>query len=67
MQFLILLGLMALFVVTFLMGEQIGLREGYQKGYKTALSTSPISEDLEMVCVGLWVGEQNRQYIEKKK
>lgn len=37
---------------------QAGLREGRAM----ALKTNPPSEELEMVCAGLWVGEQNKKY-----
>lgn len=29
---------------------------GYEAGKKDALYTRPVSEELEMVCVGLWMG-----------
>ena len=38
---------------------------GYAAGIKEALKTNPPSEELEMVCAGLWVGEQNRRYFNK--
>ena len=38
---------------------------GYAAGLKQALKTNPPSNELEMVCAGLWVGEQNRKYFEK--
>jgi hypothetical protein len=28
---------------------------GYDAGYKDALYTRPVTEELEMVCLGLWV------------
>jgi hypothetical protein len=28
---------------------------GYNAGYKDALYTRPVSEELEMVCLGLWM------------
>jgi hypothetical protein len=34
---------------------------GYADGVKEALRTNPPSEELEMVCAGLWVGEQNKK------
>lgn len=34
---------------------------GYKAGLKEALKTNPPSDELEMVCAGLWVGEQNRK------
>lgn len=40
---------------------------GYAAGLKEALKTSPPSNELEMVCAGLWVGEQNRKYFKSQK
>ena len=34
---------------------------GYAEGMRVALKTNPPSEELEMVCAGLWVGEQNKK------
>lgn len=42
-------------------------QEGYAAGVKTALKTSPPSEELEMTCAGLWVGEQNKKYFKVQK
>ena len=42
-----------------------GYTEGHEKAKKTALSTNPVSEELEMVCAGLWIGEQNKKYWNK--
>lgn len=36
--------------------------QGYKDGLKNALKTNPPSHELEMVCAGLWVGEQNKKY-----
>lgn len=40
---------------------------GYADGIKSALRTNPPSDELEMVCAGLWVGEQNKKYWGKQK
>ena len=40
---------------------------GYADGLKEALKTNPPSQELEMVCAGLWVGEQNKKYWERSK
>ena len=40
---------------------------GYQEGVKTALKTNPPSEELELACAGLWVGEQNKKWFNKNK
>ena len=48
-------------------GEKNARREAdaaYQQGYKDALYKRPVSNDLEMVCAGLWIGEQNKKYQE---
>lgn len=45
------------------------LETEYQRGYREAtaklLKTNPPSEELEMTCAGLWVGEQNRKHWER--
>ena len=50
-----------------LVGYNWGKREGIAEGRSTALSTNPVSEELEMTCAGLWVGEQNKKYHQKTK
>ena len=35
--------------------------EGVAEGRRTALHTTPVSEELELVCAGLWVGEQAKK------
>jgi hypothetical protein len=35
--------------------------KGLAEGRRTALHTSPVSEELEMVCAGLWVGDQTKK------
>ena len=39
----------------------IGFYYGEKLGIKKALNTNPVSDDLELVCAGLWVGEQNKK------
>lgn len=41
-------------------------RAGYDAGVKESLKTNPPSQELEMVCAGLWVGEQNKKYWNKQ-
>lgn len=58
---------MAIVVVllSFSVGFSQGKSEGLQEGRSTALKTNPPSEDLELACAGLWVGEQNKKYFYK--
>ena len=56
-----------LVVVSFFVGFGAGKSDGYKDGFNTALKTNPPSEELEMVCAGLWVGEQNKKYFEKER
>jgi hypothetical protein len=35
--------------------------EGFSVGMRYALKSDPPSQELEMVCAGLWVGEQNKK------
>lgn len=41
-------------------------KRGFADATKSALKTNPPSEELELVCVGLWIGEQNKKYWEKE-
>lgn len=41
-------------------------KAGYAEGMRVALKTNPPSEELEIACAGLWVGEQNRRYFKKE-
>jgi hypothetical protein len=38
---------------------------GYAEGLRVALKTNPPSEELELVCAGLWVGQQNKKMDRK--
>jgi hypothetical protein len=39
--------------------------EGFKLGMHYALKSDPPSEELEMRCAGLWVGEQNKKALKK--
>ena len=38
----------------------------YKQGYKDALNKRPVSHDLEMVCAGLWIGQENLKYQQRE-
>lgn len=38
-----------------------GMQHGKREAMKTALSTNPVSEELEMVCLSIWATEQNKK------
>ena len=40
--------------------------EGFAEGRRTALSTTPPSEALEVACVSLWVGNENKKAAKEK-
>lgn len=42
-----------------LSGYFYGMEVGDKRAYEKAYSTNPVSDRLEMVCAGLWVGQQN--------
>lgn len=56
-----------MFLLAFVTGEQIGMQKGKDQALKEALRTNPPSDELEMTCLGLWLGEQNKKYAEKYK
>jgi hypothetical protein len=41
---------------------QVGYSSGQEDATQQALKTNPPSEALEMACLGLWVGEQNKKW-----
>lgn len=55
----------AMVIVGIVMFET-GKLKGTQQGYRQALKTNPVSEELEMTCAGLWVTEQNKKAIDKE-
>ena len=64
MQFLA--GWIAVEIAIIAIAYATGHHQGESKGQREALSTNPVSEQLEMTCAGLWVGEQNRKYQERQ-
>lgn len=56
-----LLGLMAL------SAYRLGFTNGREQGLQQALNTNPVSEELEMTCAGLWLGEQHKKHQQKGK
>ena len=63
----IIFGLSVFAVVLLLVNNRIenAHREGFKLGMTYALKSNPPSEELEMVCAGLWVGEQNKRQYQK--
>lgn len=53
-------------VISFVVGHTVGKSDGKQEAFKEAYKTNPPSEQLELVCVGLWIGEQNKKYWERE-
>lgn len=50
-----------------LVGYTIGVNTGRQQRVDMVINTSHVSEELEMACLSLWMGEQNKKYAEKNK
>jgi len=61
---ILLIGIVAYLLV----GNQFDdkYQAGYAAGVKEALKTNPPSNELEMTCAGLWVGEQSKKYFGQK-
>lgn len=47
-------------------GYERGLSDGFNEGYRNALYARPPSDDLELVCAGLWIGEQHKIHAERE-
>jgi hypothetical protein len=46
-------------------GHALGRLDGYADGYKAALNTREPSDELEIACAGLWLGEQTKKHLER--
>ncbi len=65
--------LVLLCILFFFIGMGYGERQlkkaeaaAYQQGYKDALYKRPVSEELDMVCAGLWIGQENLKYQQRE-
>ncbi len=47
-------------------GETHAYKKGYDQGHKDALYKRPVSEELDLVCAGLWVGQENLKYQKRE-
>ena len=56
----------AIFYGVWYWGKTSGIAEGVSTAKREALKTNPPSEELEMACLGLWLGEQNKKYFNKE-
>lgn len=52
-------------VVSGFIGYAAGSIDGMNKGKKEVMKTNPPSEELEMACLGLWIGDQNKKAYDK--
>lgn len=50
-----------------LVGYTLGINTGRQQRVDMVINTNKVSEELEMACLSLWVGEQNKKYAESIK
>jgi len=65
--------LVLLCILFFFIGMGYGERQlkkaeatAYQQGYKDALYKRPVSEELDMVCAGLWIGKEDLKYQQRE-
>ena len=62
MKYILVIAILGLLYVMLQKSYERQYQAGFREGRATALKTNPPSEELEMVCAGLWVGEQNKKY-----
>ena len=48
--------------ISLFLSFKVGENHGYLAAESKMLRTNPPSQELEMACLGLWVGEQNKKY-----
>jgi hypothetical protein len=70
---LFLLGCVGLVYLGYLQGQTVyvaghdtGYEEGYKQGYKDALYKRPVSDELEIVCAGLWIGQETLKHQKRE-
>jgi hypothetical protein len=64
--FIFLSGCVGLVYLGYLQGREVYVA-GYNDGYKDALYKRPVSDDLEMVCAGLWLGKETEKHIKREE
>lgn len=62
-MFWIIVAMIAALWIPYKMDEAYA--KGVAEGRRTALSTNPVSEQLEITCASLWVGEQAKKQAGK--
>ena len=66
----ILVGVLAGAVTAYWLAPDISPIEmyesGYKDGYREALYKRPVSDELEFVCAGLWVGKEDLKYQKRE-
>jgi len=62
-------GVLIGFLIAYVVQPQ-NLKDAWDSGYKTggrdALSLNPVSQELEMICAGLWFGDEGKKYWKAK-
>lgn len=64
--FVFLVGCVGLVYLGYLQGREAYVA-GYNQGYKDALYKRPVSDDLEMVCAGLWFGKETEKHLKEEE
>ena len=62
---LFLLGCVGLVYLGYLQGREAYVA-GYDQGYKDALYKRPVSDELEIVCAGLWIGQETLKHQKRE-
>lgn len=65
MRFLLIVGILFCFYLLVNNAFERQYNRGFAEGRGMALKTNPPSEELELTCAGLWVGQQNKKYFNK--
>lgn len=54
------------FVICLKAVDDHAYKMGYNQGRKDALYKRPVSEELDLVCAGLWIGKENLKYQQRE-
>jgi hypothetical protein len=67
MKFILIVAVFGTFYILVYGAIERSYARGFAEGRGIALKTNPPSEELEMTCAGMWMGQQNQKYFQKTK
>lgn len=58
---------LVIILVSLVVSFKAGEHKGYLQAESRVLKISPPSQELELACLGLWIGDQTKKYEERSR